>query len=66
MYCGSFPVCIDFSLQCIPEVEITNNNKLHSLVWDKVSQDISMQHIHIPFDAISCKDVNCKNEYHHM
>ena len=36
-----FPVCIDVSLQCIPEVEMTNRpiSKMHGLAWDKVSQD---------------------------
>ena len=34
-----FPVCIDVSLQCIPEVEIANASKLHGLARNKVSQD---------------------------
>ena len=71
-----FPVCIDVSLQCIPEVEMTKKptSKMHGLAWDKVSQDgkneyctltdISMQNINIPYEAISCKDVNCINESH--
>ena len=49
---------------------------MHGLAWDKVSQDgkneyctltdISIQNINIPYEAISCKDVNCKNEYHRV
>ena len=66
------------SLQCIPEVEITEKptSKMHGLAWDKVSQDgkneyctltdISMQNINIPYEAISCKDVNCINESHRV
>ena len=31
-------ICIDVSLQCITEVDITNTSKLHELGFDKVSQ----------------------------
>ena len=36
-----FPVCIDVSLQCIPEVEMTKRptSKMPGLTWDKVSQE---------------------------
>ena len=43
-----FSICIDVSLQCIPEVEMTKKptSKMHGLARDKVSQDGKMNIVH--------------------
>ena len=67
---------MEIAPQRVPAVEIVNG--VHRrLAWDKINHtaqmeycketDANMQRIHIglPYDALRCTDVNCKNVNHH-
>ena len=67
------PLYMEIASQRVPEVEIVNG--VHRrLAWDKINHtaqmeycketDANMQRIHIPYDALRCTDVNCKNVDH--
>ena len=68
------PLYMEIASQRVPEVEIVNGvYRSRRLAWDKINHtaqmeycketDANMQRIHIPYDALRCTDVNCKNVY---
>ena len=60
--------------QRVPEVETVNDINHHRIAWDKINQagkneystvtETSLQSVHIPCEALSCKDVECTNVTH--
>ena len=67
------PLYMEIASQRVPKVGIVNG--VHRrLAWDKINHttqmeycketDSNMQRIHIPYDALRCTDVNCKNVNH--
>ena len=67
-------MCIEIAFQRVPEVETVNDINHHIIAWVKINQagkneystvtETNLQSVHIPCEALSCKDVECTNVTH--
>ena len=68
------PVCIEIAFQRVPEFETVNEINHPRIAWDKINQagkneystvtESNLQSVHIPYEALSCKEVACTNVTH--
>ena len=76
LFCTSdhIPICIDVSLELVPQVEGLLTHECKRIGWDRVSDDCingnaeatkyNLKNVNIPHDAIICNNVNCTDDAH--
>ena len=75
-FCTSdhIPICIDVSLELVPQVEGLSTHECQKISWDRVSDECinsyaeatkcNLKNVNIPHDAIICNNVNCTDDAH--
>ena len=68
------PICIDVSLELVPQVEGLSTHECQKISWDRVSDECinsyaeatkcNLKNVNIPHDAIICNNVNCTDDAH--